>query len=53
MVIEFYTKNSKLNEQCRKTVTDTVIEYLLQNKIHASPKLFERIAINIVSYFKT
>ncbi|KAE9521514.1 hypothetical protein AGLY_018113 [Aphis glycines] len=53
MVVEFYSKNSKLNEQCRKTVTDTVIEYLLRNKIHASPKLFEHIAINIDSYFKT
>lgn len=53
MVVEFYSKNCKLNEQCRKTVTDIVIEYLLQNKIHASPKLLEHIATNIVSYFKT
>lgn len=53
MVIEFYSKNKKLNEQCRKTITDIVIEYLLQNKIHASPKLLEKIAINIVRYFKT
>jgi len=53
MVVEFYSKNSRLNEQCRKTITDIIIEYLLQNKVHASPKLLEHIATNIVSYFKT
>lgn len=51
MILEFYSKNKKLNKQCRKTITDIVIEYLLQNKIHASPKLLEKIAVNNVVYF--
>jgi hypothetical protein len=53
MVIEFYVKILTLNEQCCKTVNDTVIEYHIQNKIHASPTFFEHIPINIVSYLKT
>lgn len=53
MVLQYFSKNHRLNDQCRKNITDIVIEYLLQKKIHASPKLLEKIAVNIVSYFTT
>jgi len=53
MVVDFYSKNKKLDEQCRKMFTDIINEYLLQNKIHPSPKLLKNIAINIVGYFMT
>jgi len=44
---------NKLNESCRKNVAEIVIEYLIHNKIHASPRFLEEVSNSIVTLFKS
>lgn len=53
IVLSFYLKNKKLNDICRKHISDIVIEYLIHNKIHGNPTFLEKVANNIVDYFKS
>ncbi|KAL5246252.1 hypothetical protein ACI65C_013660 [Semiaphis heraclei] len=53
LILSFFKKNNKLTDELRKILTDIIIEHLIQQKIHASPKLFEQISVGIVEVFKS
>jgi len=47
-VLSYFNKNNVLSEACRKNIVETVVEHLIENKIHASPKCKENIVDSIV-----
>lgn len=51
--MSFYQKNVRLNEELRKMLTKIIIEYMIQHKIYASPKIFDYISNSIVNIFKS
>jgi len=53
LILSFFKKNNKLTDELRKILTDVIIEHLIQQEIHASPKLFEQISVGIVEVFKS
>ncbi|KAF0716414.1 Uncharacterized protein FWK35_00031093, partial [Aphis craccivora] len=54
LILSFFKKkNNKLTDELRKILTDILIEHLIQQKIHGSPKLFEQISVGIVEVFKS
>lgn len=53
MVLSFYKKHLKLNEELRKILTDIIIEYIVQHKIYASPQVINYISDNIINLFKS
>lgn len=50
-MLRYFNKNNILSEGCRKNIVETVVEHLIENKIHASPKCMENIADSIVQLF--
>lgn len=50
-VLKFYEDNKKIDEFYRKQLTTSIIQYIIENDISASPKLFSKIADNIVELF--
>lgn len=50
-MLRYFNKNNILSEGCRKNIVETVVEHLIENKIHASPKCMENIADSIVQFF--
>ena len=53
MILSFYQKNLRLNEELRKMLSEIIIEYMVQNKVYASPKIIEYISDGIVNIFKS
>lgn len=44
MLVAYCKKHRKLSDNLRKVLANVVIEYLIEHKMHASPKLIEHIA---------
>lgn len=53
MIIEFFKTNNKLNDGIRSILVETIINYLITNKISMSVHLAEQLANNIVAMFPT
>lgn len=53
MILSFYQKNLRLNEELRKMLSEIIIEYMVQNKVYASPKIIEYISDGIVNIFQS
>lgn len=53
MILSFYQINLRLNEELRKMLSEIIIEYMVQNKVYASPKIIEYISDGIVNVFKS
>jgi len=53
MILTFYQKNIRLNEELRKMLSEIIIEYMVQNKVYASPKIIEHISDSIVNLFQS
>ncbi|KAL4121964.1 hypothetical protein QTP88_014380 [Uroleucon formosanum] len=53
MILSFYQKNLRLNEELRKMLSEIIIEYMVQNKVYASPKIIENISDGIVNIFQS
>lgn len=53
MILPFYQKNLRLNEELRKMLSEIIIEYMVQNKVCASPKIIEHISDGIVNLFQS
>ncbi|KAF0733212.1 Uncharacterized protein FWK35_00032757 [Aphis craccivora] len=53
MILPFYQKNLRLNEELRKMLSEIIIEYRVQNKVCASPKIIEHISDGIVNLFQS
>ncbi|KAF0720049.1 Uncharacterized protein FWK35_00036530 [Aphis craccivora] len=51
IALRYFNKNNLLSEGRRKNIVETVVEHLIENKIHASPKCMENIADSIVKLF--
>ncbi|XP_022183235.1 uncharacterized protein LOC111042842 [Myzus persicae] len=51
IVLSYFNKNNILSEACRKNIVETIVEHLIENKIHASPKCMDNIADSIVQFF--
>jgi len=53
MILSFYQKNLRLNEELRKMLSEIIIEYMVQNKVFASSKIIEHISNGIVNIFQS
>lgn len=52
MILSFYQKNVRLNEDLRKMLTEIIIEYMMQHKVYVTPKIFNYISDGIVNILK-
>jgi len=53
MILSFYQKNLRLNEELRKMLSEIIIEYMVQHKVYASPKIIENISDSIINIFQS
>jgi len=53
MILSFYQKNLRLNEELRKMLSDIIIEYMVQHKVNASPKIIDYISNGIINIFQS